>query len=56
MPSEPSIPINIDTSLEKEDNNLVLLVDILQGIDEDKPSAKLNEISMINNKGGRIYY
>jgi protocatechuate 3,4-dioxygenase beta subunit len=45
-----------DVSLDKVDDSLVTLMDALEDIDENKPSAKLNEISMIDNKGRRIYY
>lgn len=42
--------------VEDADNNLVELIELLETIDENKASAKLNEISMIDSKGGRIYY
>ena len=38
------------------DDGLVELAEALEDIDENKASAKLNEVSMIDNKGGRIYY
>lgn len=39
-----------------EDDSLVELIEVLEEIDENKPTAELNEISMIDSKGGRIYY
>jgi hypothetical protein len=39
-----------------EDDGLVELVEVLESIDENKATAKLNEESMIDSKGGRIYY
>lgn len=39
-----------------EDDGLVELVEALESINENKASAELNEISMIDSKGGRIYY
>lgn len=38
------------------DDGLVELMEVLESINEDKVAAKLNEVSMIDNKGGRIYY
>lgn len=38
------------------DDGLVEYADALEAIDENKASAKLNEISMIDNMGRRIYY
>lgn len=46
-------PLNV---IANEDDSLVELVEILESIDENKAAAKLNEISMIDSKGGRIYY
>ena len=46
-------PQNTNTN---EDDSLVELVEILESIDENKATAKLNEISMADNKGSRIYY
>ena len=46
-------PRNLNTN---EDDSLVELVELLEEIDENKAAAKLNEISMIDSKGGRIYY
>lgn len=39
-----------------EDDNLVELLDVLEGIDENKKTAELNAISMIDSKGGRTYF
>ncbi len=39
-----------------EDDGLVELMEVLESIDENKAAAKLNEISMIDSKGGRVYY
>lgn len=38
------------------DDGLVELMELLEEIDENKPSAKFNEDSMIDNNGHRIYY
>jgi len=46
-------PHNTNTN---EDDSLVELVEILESIDENKATAELNEISMADNKGSRIYY
>lgn len=39
-----------------EDDNLVELMELLEEIDENKAAARLNEVSMVSNEGGRIYY
>lgn len=39
-----------------EDDSLVELIELLEEIDENKAAAKLNEISIIDSKGGRIYF
>ena len=39
-----------------EDDSLVELMELLEEIDENKAAAKLNEISIIDSKGGRIYF
>ena len=46
---------NVGTDIESDDN-LIELMEILEGIDENKAAAKLNEISYISNDGGRVYY
>ena len=46
----------IESSLPNEDDALVELMELLVEIDENKAAAELNEISMISNEGGRIYY
>jgi hypothetical protein len=46
-------PQNINTNA---DDNLVELMELLEEIDENKAAAKLNEVSMIDNMGRRIYY
>lgn len=38
------------------DDGLIEYADALEAIDENKASAKLNEISMIDSMGRRIYY
>lgn len=38
------------------DDGLIDYADALEAIDEDKASARLNEVSMIGNDGRRIYY
>lgn len=45
-----------ESKLPDEDDALVELVELLEEIDENKAAAKLNEISMIDSRGGRIYY
>jgi len=42
--------------ITNEDDNLVELMELLEEIDENKASAKINETSMIAGNGGRIYY
>ncbi len=39
-----------------EDDGLVELMELLEDIDENKATAKLNKVSMIDNMGRRIYY
>jgi len=39
-----------------EYDGLVELMELLEDIDENKAAAKLNEVSMIDNMGRRIYY
>jgi hypothetical protein len=39
-----------------EDDGLVELMELLEDIDENKAAAKLNEVSMMDNMGRRIYY
>lgn len=38
------------------DDGLVELVEQLEAIDENKAAAKLNEVSMADSMGRRIYY
>jgi hypothetical protein len=49
VPNKKSEQANID-------DGLVELTEALEQIDENKASANLNEISMIDNMGRRIYY
>ncbi len=56
MPPESSVFNNRDSSTDNVDDNLVILIDMLEDIDESKASAELNEISMVDSKGRRIYY
>ena len=37
-------------------DNLIALIDTLQKIDADSTTAKLNEVSMSDNNGGRIAF
>jgi hypothetical protein len=39
-----------------EDDSLVELVEVLEDINENKKIAKLNKISIVDSKGGRIYF
>lgn len=39
---------------QHEDDNLVTLIEALQGINTDAPLAKLNEATISDNNGGRI--
>ena len=41
---------------DAEADNLIALVEELQKIDTDIPTAKLNETSMPDNNGGRINF
>lgn len=56
MPPDSSVLNNRDSPSDNLDDNLVLLIDALEDIDESKASAELNEVSMIDSKGRRIYY
>lgn len=53
-PTKPAAGSDLPT--DETDEGLVYLVDTLEEIDENKPAAKLNEISMIDSKGRRIFY
>ena len=45
------------TQNQKDDDALIVeLIEVLEGIDTTKPSAKLNETSIIDSTGGRIYF
>jgi len=44
------------TIISNEDDTLVDLMELLEEIDENKPSAKANEVSMTDREGRRIYY
>ncbi|MFO0920111.1 MAG: hypothetical protein U0451_00360 [Candidatus Saccharimonadales bacterium] len=46
---------NAQTSADVDDN-LIDLMEVLEAIDENKTAAKLNKKSIIDNKGGRIYF
>lgn len=43
------------TLKDVEDDMLVELVELLQKIDADKPLAKLNQTTITDNNGRRIY-
>jgi hypothetical protein len=45
-----------NNSIINEDDNLVGLLELLEEIDENKSAARLNEISMIDSEGRRIFY
>ena len=56
MPPESSVLNSRDSFSENLDDSLVLLIDALEDIDESKVSAELNETSMTDSNGRRIYY
>lgn len=39
-----------------QDDNLLDLIEALEDIDLEQPNAKLNEISIADNNGGRILF
>lgn len=51
----PGIRLASQDRTPQNDENLVNLVDVLQKIDTDDSLAKLNEISISDNNGGRIF-
>jgi hypothetical protein len=44
-----------DELKQQADDGLTELVELLESIDENTPTAALNEISILDSKGGRIY-
>lgn len=41
---------------DEVDDNLVRFIETLEEIDETKPIARLNAISIVGRNGGRIYF
>lgn len=56
MPTESSSINSSDYTSDNKDDNLVILIDALDDMDESNASSELNQISMIDSKGRRIYY
>ncbi|HEY1645449.1 MAG TPA: hypothetical protein VGF75_03620 [Candidatus Saccharimonadales bacterium] len=58
MNKQPVITVGgvlVETT-DEADDNLVNFIELLQEIDENKATAKLNGISYVGNDGRRIYY